>query len=85
MARIILLPENRKIEEAMVIILGMMRVRKISQEKMANHLCITRKTFSDRLRSGTLTYKDLIQIFDVLELPKEKVTELMMLKAERSE
>lgn len=79
MARIILLPENKKIEEAMAFILGTMKVKKVTQEQMANHLCITRKTFSDRLHNGSLTYKDLIQIFDVLELPKEKISELMML------
>ena len=85
MAHIILLPEKRKTEEVMAYILGMMKVKKISQEQMASHLCITRKTFSDRLNKGSLTFMDLIQIFDVLETPKEKITELMMLNVGRSE
>lgn len=79
MARITLLPENRKTEDTMAFILGIMKVRKITQDQMAKHLCITRKTFYDRMRSGTLTYMDLIQIFDVLELPKDKISEIMTL------
>lgn len=79
MAKITLLSENRKTEDAMAYILGTMKVRKITQDQMANHLCITRKTFSDRVHNGTLTYTDLLQIFSMLDLPREKISEIMTL------
>lgn len=80
MAKITLLPENRKTEDTMAYILGTMRVRKITQAQIADHLCITRKTFYDRIHNGTLTYTDLLQIFSVLDLPQEKIVEIMTLK-----
>ena len=77
MAKVTLLPEQRKSEEAMIYLIGLMKIRKITQDQMASELNITRKTFRDRMNHGTLTYKDLLLIFDKLELTQEKRSELM--------
>ncbi len=79
MAKVTLLTEDRKTEEALIYLNGLMKVRKITQEQMANELDISRMTLLSRMQHGTLTYKDLLLMFDKLDVPQEKRSELLTL------
>lgn len=50
-----------------------MRVLGYTQEQMAEKLGITRQTFAERLENGTLTYNDLLTIFDTLKIPENTI------------
>lgn len=79
MAKITLLPEDRKTEEALIYLDGMMNIRKITKDQMAKELNISRMTLYNRMQTGTLTYKDLLMMFDKLDVPQEKRSELLTL------
>ena len=46
---------------------------------MAKELNISRMTLYNRMRTGTLTYKDLLLMFDLLDVPQDKRLELLTL------
>lgn len=79
MAKITLLPEDRKTEDALIYLDGMMNIRKITKDQMAKELNISRMTLYNRMRTGTLTYKDLLLMFDLLDVPQDKRSELLTL------
>lgn len=79
MAKITLLPEDRKTEDALIYLDGMMNIRKITKDQMAKELNISRMTLYNRMRTGTLTYKDLLLMFDKLDVPQDKRSELLTL------
>lgn len=79
MAKVTLLPEDRKTEEALIYLDGMMNIRKITKDQMAKELNISRMTLYNRMRTGTLTYKDLLLMFDLLDVPQDKRSELLTL------
>lgn len=79
MSKIILLPEDRKTEYALIYLDGMMNIRKITKDQMAKELNISRMTLYNRMRTGTLTYKDLLLMFDLLDVPQDKRSELLTL------
>ena len=77
MAKITLLPEIRQAEDVRIYLLGLMKVKGITHEQMADHLGITRKTLANRMTSGTLTLIDLLLMFDKLEIGQDKRSELL--------
>lgn len=77
MAKVTLLPEDRKTEDVRIYLLGLMKVKGITHEQMADYLGITRKTLSNRMTSGTLTLIDLLLMFDKLEIGQDKRSELL--------
>lgn len=79
MAKVTLLPEDRKTEDALIYLDGMMNIRKITKDQMAKELNISRMTLYNRMRTGTLTYKDLLLMFDLLDVPQDKRLELLTL------
>lgn len=79
MAKVTLLPEDRKTEDALIYLYGMMNIRKITKDQMAKELNISRMTLYNRMRTGTLTYKDLLLMFDLLDVPQDKRSELLTL------
>jgi len=79
MAKVTLLPEDRKTEDALIYLDGMMNIRKITKDQMAKELNISRMTLYNRMRTGTLTYKDLLLMFDLLDVPQDKRSELLTL------
>lgn len=79
MAKVTLLPEERKTEDALIYLDGMMNIRKITKDQMAKELNISRMTLYNRMRTGTLTYKDLLLMFDLLDVPQDKRSELLTL------
>lgn len=79
MAKVTLLPEDRKTEDALIYLDGMMNIRKITKDQMAKELNISRMTLYNRMRTGTLTYKDLLLMFDLLDIPQDKRSELLTL------
>ena len=79
MAKVTLLPEDRKTEDALIYLDGMMNIRKITKDQMAKELNISRMTLYNRMRTGTLTYKDLLLMFDLLDVPHDKRLELLTL------
>lgn len=79
MAKVTLLPEDRKTEDALIYLDGLMKVRKVTRDQMAKELNISRKSLYNRMRTGTLTYKDLLLMFDLLDVPQDKRLELLTL------
>ena len=77
MAKVTLLPEDRKTEDVRIYLLGLMKVKGITHEQMADYLGITRKTLANRMTSGTLTLIDLLLMFDKLEIGQDKRSELL--------
>lgn len=77
MAKITLLPEVRQAEDVRIYLLGLMKVKGITHEQMADYLGITRKTLSNRMTYGTLTLIDLLLMFDKLEIEQDKRSELL--------
>lgn len=77
MAKITLLPEIRQAEDVRIYLLGLMKVKGITHEQMADYLGITRKTLSNRMTYGTLTLIDLLLMFDKLEIGQDKRSELL--------
>ena len=77
MAKITLLPEVRQAEDVRIYLLGLMKVKGITHEQMADHLGITRKTLANRMTYGTLTLIDLLLMFDKLEIGQDKRSELL--------
>lgn len=77
MAKITLLPEVRQAEDVRIYLLGLMKVKGITHEQMADYLGITRKTLSNRMTYGTLTLIDLLLMFDKLEIGQDKRSELL--------
>ena len=77
MAKITLLPEVRQAEDVRIYLLGLMKVKGITHEQMADYLGITRKTLANRMTSGTLTLIDLLLMFDKLEIGQDKRSELL--------
>lgn len=77
MAKITLLPEIRQAEDVRIYLLGLMKVKGITHEQMADYLGITRKTLVNRMTYGTLTLIDLLLMFDKLEIGQDKRSELL--------
>lgn len=77
MAKITLLPEVRQAEDVRIYLLGLMKVKGITHEQMADYLGITRKTLANRMTYGTLTLIDLLLMFDKLEIGQDKRSELL--------
>ena len=84
MAKITLLPEIRQAEDVRIYLLGLMKVKGITHEQMADYLGITRKTLANRMTSGTLTLIDLLLMFDKLEIGQDKRSELLTMQGEET-
>ena len=59
------------------LIYGTMKVKHISQKKMAEKLDISQQAFGKKLKNGQFTYWDLVRIFEALEFEDEQILSLM--------
>ena len=59
-------------------IYGTMRVKRISQSKMAEQMGIKQPSLNYKLRHGNFTFQDLAVVFDILQPDAETLQRLMM-------
>lgn len=59
------------------LIYGTMKVKHISQAKMADRLEISQQAFGKKLKKAQFTYWDLFQIFEILEFEDEQILSLL--------
>ena len=59
------------------LIYGTMKVKHISQAKVAERLDISQQAFGKKLKRAQFTYWDLFQIFEMLEIDDEQILSLM--------
>lgn len=58
-------------------IVGLMYRQGIKQEEIARELNISQPAMSYKLRNNSFSYKDLVQIFSILDLPDSEIIGLM--------
>lgn len=66
-----------KVDDLGAWIKGKMRQKGMTQEQMADALGITQPAFSYKLKSGQITYADLLTILQRLETTDEEIVHLM--------
>lgn len=79
MARVILERDQRKTLDVNAYILGKMDIKNITLQAMASQVGCSRQTLRNRLHTGNLTFKELLLIFDALELEDHEIVSLMKL------
>lgn len=70
-------PARRRLFRICEFIRREMRLRKISQEKMAAALSISQPAFSMKLGKGLFTIEELLRILEVLKSDYKEIGELM--------
>ena len=59
------------------LIYGTMKVKHITQAKIAKHLDISQQAFGKKLKNAQFTYWDLFLIFEFLEFEDEQILSLL--------
>lgn len=77
MPRIHLTKQDQLNDRLLTMILGTMRLKRISQESIAQTLGITRQAFGKKLKSKHFTFSDLVTIFTELEFTDEQIISVM--------
>ena len=77
MPRIHLTKQDQLNDRLLMMILGTMRLKRISQESIAQTLGITRQAFGKKLKSKHFTFSDLVTIFTELEFTDEQILSVM--------
>ena len=77
MPKVFITKQDKLNDRLLTLILGTMRLKKISQESMASEMGITRQAFGKKIKSRHFTFSDLVTIFGVLELSDEQILSVM--------
>lgn len=80
MPRTFLTKQQKLNNELVAYIFGEMKVRRITQQSIADVLGITQPAFSYKLKRGIFSYQDLTEIFGILQPDGEKLQKLMGVK-----
>ena len=59
------------------LIYGTMKVKKVTQTKMADELGISQQAFGKKLKNSQFTFADLTTVFRVLDMPDEDILSVM--------
>ena len=77
MPRVYLTKQDQFNSRLTSLIYGTMKVKKISQAKMADALEISQPAFSKKLKKAQFMFFELVTIFSILELPDGDVLTVM--------
>lgn len=77
MPKIFLTREDALTNKLIVLIYGTMKLKGITHSYMGDILGISQQAFSKKLKKGNFSYLELVSIFDVLEIPDEKILSVM--------
>lgn len=77
MPKVYLLEEERKTAALKRFIYGQGKALKITQQSIADKLDINRATLARKVDAGALTYKELLQVFKLLQADEATINELM--------
>ena len=77
MPRVHLTREDSLSEHLVTLIYGTMKVRHISQFRMADKLGISQQAFGKKLKRKQFTFSDLTVIFQELEFSDEQILSVM--------
>ena len=77
MPRVYLTKQDEFNNRLVTLIYGTMKVKHVSQARIAKRLDISQPAFSKKLRNKQFTYWDLVTIFDELGLEDEQILSVM--------
>lgn len=70
--------KQQKLNDRLVsLIYGTMKVRHITQTKMADVLDISQQAFGKKLKRAQFTYSDLVSVFEALGFTDEEILSVM--------
>lgn len=73
MPKVYLTKQQKMNDKLVSLIYGTMKVKRITQQTMAEHLVITQQAFSRKLKVCQFSFAELIIIFDVLGFTDEEI------------
>ena len=77
MPRVYITNEDKLNNKLVALIYGSMKVKRMTQSKMADELGISQPAFGKKLRNKQFTFTDLVTIFRVLEIPDDEILSVM--------
>ena len=77
MPKVYLTKQDRLSEKLVMMIYGTMKIKHISQKRMADRLGISQPAFGKKLKRKQFTHTDLVEIFDELEFPDEQILSVL--------
>ena len=77
MPRVYLTKQDELNSRLVALIYGTMKVKHVSQARIAKRLGISQPAFSKKLRKGQFTYWELVNVFDELGLDDEQILSVM--------
>ena len=77
MPRVYLTKQDELNNKLVALIYGTMKVKHVSQARIARRLGISQPAFSKKLKKGQFTYWELVNIFDELELEDNQILSVM--------
>lgn len=73
MPRVYLTKQEQMNNRLVAMIYGTMKVKRISQKKMADEMGISQPAFGKKLKKAQFTFADLVTVFKVLETPDNEI------------
>ena len=85
MPKVYLTKQDEMTEKLVALIYGTMKVRKVTQARMAERLNISQPAFSKKMRHKQFTFWDLVNIFDELDLEDQQLIQVMRGRSKNGE
>ena len=77
MPKVYLTKQDKLSEKLVMLIYGTMKVKHITQKRIADELGISQPAFAIKLKRKQFTFSDLVIIFGFLELPDDEILSVM--------
>lgn len=77
MPKVYLTKQDEMSEKLVALIYGRMKVRNVTQKKMADRMGISQQAYGKKLKNRQFTYWDLVIIFDELDIDDQQMIQVM--------
>ena len=77
MPKVYLTRQDKLNNKLVALIYGTMKIRHVTQTKMADELGISQQAFGKKLKNSQFTFADLTTVFRVLDMPDEDILSVM--------
>ena len=77
MPKVFITKQEQLNNKLVTMIYGTMKVKRITQQKIANEMGITQQAFSRKLKICQFSFAELITIFNALELSDDQILSVM--------
>ena len=77
MPKVYLTKQDKLKDRLVTLIYGTMKIKNITQKRMANRLGISQPAFGKKLKHKQFTHTDLVEIFDELEFPDDQILSVL--------